>query len=78
MLQLQYTIYIHAIIITLKLLLNLLVGFQLLMLIICVCSVKSSNTMAVDISAGSRPASSAFIGGVIITLAAIWQLWHLF
>ncbi|XVF15919.1 hypothetical protein REPUB_Repub09cG0198000 [Reevesia pubescens] len=41
-------------------------------------SVKSSNPMAVDISAGSRPASSAFIGRFITTLAAIWQLWHLF
>ena len=66
MLQLQYTIYIHAIII-----------ISCLMLI-CICSVKSSNPMAVDISAGSRPASSALIGGAITTLAAIWQLWHLF
>ncbi|KAE8715935.1 Thaumatin-like protein 1 [Hibiscus syriacus] len=42
-------------------------------------SIKSSNPMAVDISAGSGPASSsALIAGTLTTLAAIWQLWHLF
>lgn len=39
-------------------------------------SVKSSNPMAVDIS--SAASHSAFIGGAITTLAALWQLWHLF
>ncbi|XVF59783.1 hypothetical protein PTKIN_Ptkin07bG0303800 [Pterospermum kingtungense] len=41
-------------------------------------SVKSSNPLAVDTSAGSGPPSSALIGGAITTLAAIWQLWYLF
>ncbi|KAK6237327.1 hypothetical protein QUC31_002796 [Theobroma cacao] len=41
-------------------------------------SVKSANPMAVDISVGYRPVSSALIGGAITTLAAIWQLRHLF
>ncbi|XP_022741393.1 thaumatin-like protein 1b [Durio zibethinus] len=41
-------------------------------------SVKSSNPMAVDSSAGCRPVSSAFIGGAITTLVAKWKLSHLF
>ncbi|KAK8716808.1 hypothetical protein V6N13_044105 [Hibiscus sabdariffa] len=41
-------------------------------------SIKSSNPTAVDVSAGSGPASpSALIAGALTTLAAIWQLWHL-
>ncbi|OMO83560.1 Thaumatin [Corchorus olitorius] len=42
-------------------------------------SVKSSNPMAVNVSASSRPAPSALIGGAItIIVAAMWQLRHLF
>ncbi|KAG8497614.1 hypothetical protein CXB51_008798 [Gossypium anomalum] len=41
-------------------------------------SVKTSDPMAVDVSASSRSTSSALIVGVITSLAIIWQFWHLF